>query len=425
MNLLAPHTERIATFLFALALVHTFSVKRFNTWADKYPEGSFLENLFHVLGEVELVFALWSIVFLAIMAVTEGLEIPGVYVSNLSFSEPLFVFAVIVVSASRPILALASTLVKKLADVLPFHSVKTNYFITLTIGPLLGSFITEPAAMTVTALLLKKLIYDHTPSRKLSYMTLGVLFVNISIGGMLTTFAAPPVLMVAKVWGWDMAYMLEHFGWQAVLSIFINASIVLTACNKDLNELSVPTKETKARVLPWWMYLCHLLVLVGIVTTNHHPAIFLGIFLVFVGFVQATKEYQDNLKFKEGMLVGLFLGGLVVLGKSQSWWLELFFANVNHFALYVGATGLTAIVDNAMITYLGSQVPTLTTEMQHALVAGAVTGGGLTVIANAPNPAGFSILQDSFGEDGISPMGLLLNALGPTLVPFLLFWLFP
>ncbi len=425
MNLLAPHTERIATVLFLLALIHTFSVKRFKALAENYKEGSFLENLFHVLGEVELVFALWSIVFLAVLLVVEGLDVPGIYIENLSFTEPLFVFAIIVVSASRPIISLTSLLIKKIANLIPFHAMKSSFFITLFVGPLLGSVITEPAAMTVTAMLLKKLIYDQKPSRKLAYMTLGVLFVNVSIGGMLTPFAAPPVLMVAKTWGWDTSYMLTHFGWQATLSVFLNTLIVLIACQKDLNELALPKNEKTAYSLPWWMYLCHLLVLVGIVTTSHHPAIFLGIFLVFVGFAQATKEYQDALKFKEGMLVGLFLGGLVVLGKSQSWWLELFFENVSHFTLYLGATGLTAVVDNAMITYLGSQVSGLSTEMQHALVAGAVTGGGLTIVANAPNPAGFSILQDSFGEEGISPIGLLINALGPTLVPFLLFWFYP
>ena len=77
---------------------------------------------------------------------------------------------------------------------------------------------------------------------------------------------------------------------------------------------------------------------------------------------------------------------------------------------------LTAVTDNAALTYLGSLVPGLDDEFKYALVAGAVTGGGLTVIANAPNPAGYAILRDHFDDASISPLGLLAAAAAPTLV---------
>ena len=54
------------------------------------------------------------------------------------------------------------------------------------------------------------------------------------------------------------------------------------------------------------------------------------------------------------------------------------------------------------------------------MVQGALIGGGLTVIANAPNPAGQSILNDHFDE-GIAPIGLLLGALLPTAVQIVCF----
>jgi Na+/H+ antiporter NhaD/arsenite permease-like protein len=93
--------------------------------------------------------------------------------------------------------------------------------------------------------------------------------------------------------------------------------------------------------------------------------------------------------------------------------------------LYFGATALTAITDNAALTYLGSLVEGISDELKYALVAGAVTGGGLTVIANAPNPAGAGILQSAkaFGGTGISPLGLFLGAVPPTLVAVAFFWL--
>ena len=57
------------------------------------------------------------------------------------------------------------------------------------------------------------------------------------------------------------------------------------------------------------------------------------------------------------------------------------------------------------------------------LVAGSVTGGGLTVIANAPNPAGFSILKGCFSDGSISPLRLLGAASIPTLVAACMFLL--
>ena len=90
-------------------------------------------------------------------------------------------------------------------------------------------------------------------------------------------------------------------------------------------------------------------------------------------------------------------------------------------AVFFGATALTAITDNAALTYLGSLVEGLSEEFKVALVAGAVTGGGLTVIANAPNPAGVSILRSKFDDGAISPLGLLIGALPPTLVAVLAF----
>jgi Na+/H+ antiporter NhaD/arsenite permease-like protein len=89
--------------------------------------------------------------------------------------------------------------------------------------------------------------------------------------------------------------------------------------------------------------------------------------------------------------------------------------------VYFGATALTAVTDNAALTYLGSLVEGLSDEFKYALVAGAVTGGGLTVIANAPNPAGFAILRGNFEDNTIHPVGLLLAAIPPTLMAIVAF----
>jgi len=158
-----------------------------------------------------------------------------------------------------------------------------------------------------------------------------------------------------------------------------------------------------------------------VVTFAHHPPVFLGLFLFFMGVATAYRRHQGTLILREGLLVAFFLAGLVVLGGQQQWWLQPLLMGMDATTVYFGATALTAITDNAALTYLGSLVPGLSEEFKVALVAGAVTGGGLTVIANAPNPAGVAILRSKFEDGAIHPLGLLVAALPPTMVAVLAF----
>jgi Na+/H+ antiporter NhaD/arsenite permease-like protein len=292
----------------------------------------------------------------------------------------------------------------------------------LSVGPLLGSFITEPAAMTLLAIVLKRRYFDREISRRLAYATLGLLFVNISIGGTLTHFAAPPVLMVAHTWGWDTQFMIMHFGWRAAISAVASTVVVATIFRRELELVETVPKDR--RQVPVWLTVLHVLFLAAVVFFAHHPDVFFGVMMLFLGLTTATREYQDKLKLREGLLVGFFLAGLVTLGSLQAYWLKPLIANLDGSMLYFGTTLLTAVTDNAALTYLGSLVEGIGPELKYALVAGAVTGGGLTVIANAPNPAGVGILQTAkaFGSEGISPLGLFLGALGPTLIAIVCFW---
>jgi Na+/H+ antiporter NhaD/arsenite permease-like protein len=122
------------------------------------------------------------------------------------------------------------------------------------------------------------------------------------------------------------------------------------------------------------------------------------------------------LLIKEALLVAFFLAGLVVLGGLQRWWLQPIVSALEPLALFFGALGLTALTDNAALTYLGSLIAGISSESKYMLVAGAVAGGGLTVIANAPNPAGLALLKRGFADESVGAGGLLLGALGPTVV---------
>ena len=418
-------TQYVAAAIFAVAVLHTFSAKLFERLAHRYPSH---HGVFHLLGEVEAVFGFWSIILFGWMMFAEGFKPAVEYADTRNYTEPLFVFAIMVIAASRPVMESARVLVSAAARALPLPASSARYFLLLTLVPLLGSFITEPAAMTLAALMLLPYFRSHT-STSFKYATIGALFVNVSIGGTLTHFAAPPVLMVAAKWQWDTVYMLTHFGWKSAIAVLINGIVVtwlyrdyLKKADSEIRE-ALAAAESGKESIPASMIGLHLLMIAGVVLFAHHPPIFLGIFLLFMGIATAYPQFQERLILREGLMVAFFLAGLVVLGGMQAWWLQPLLSNMSPTAVYYGATALTAITDNAALTYLGSLVEGLSEEFKYALVAGAVTGGGLTIIANAPNPAGAAILRRQFEDENINPLGLLAAASAPTVVTILCFQL--
>lgn len=419
MSLSPTTVQIIAAALFAVAIIHTFSTKYFEHLAHTRPAHS---GLWHLLGEVEIVFGFWALVLAVVMVLVESTDAMKQYVNSRNFTEPLFVFVIMVVAATRPILQTSKQLVEVLSKLIPGKGGISTYFIVLTVVPLLGSFITEPAAMTLAALMLADKFFSRDISSKLKYATIGVLFVNISIGGTLTAYAAPPVLMVAGTWNWDTAFMLTHVGWKAAIAVFVNSIAVTLLFARELAKVATgKSPSSESPIVPMPLVLIHIVILAGIVLFAHYPPLFIGLFLLFMGIATAYSAHQDRLILREGLLVAFFLGGLVVLGGQQQWWLQPLLVNMSSDAVFYGATALTAITDNAALTYLGSLVEGLSDEFKYSLVTGAVTGGGLTIIANAPNPAGVAILRRYFDEGAISPTGLLVSALLPTLVALLAF----
>lgn len=438
----------VATGIFVLAVLHTFVAARFARLAHERQHTSDerarrdgraalpdpLAEVLHFFGEVEVVFGLWAVVLIVVATFFHGWHEVVHYVNDtVVYTEPLFVVVVMAVAASRPVIVLAEAALGRVAAA-GGRTPVAWWAAILVVGPLLGSFITEPAAMTICALVLSRQFFDLEPSSRLKYATLGLLFVNVSIGGTLTHFAAPPVLMVARVWEWDTPFMLSHFGWRAVLAIVISTSAYYLLFRRELTALAermspadveqpdedVVSGAPSLLPVPAWLVVVHLLFLGWTVVNAHYPALFLGGFLFFLGFTRATAAYQSQVSLRAPLLVGFFLGGLVIHGGLQGWWIAPTLASLSELPLFVGATLLTAVNDNALITYLATLVPDMSEPLKAAVVEGAVTGGGLTVIANAPNPAGQAILARFFGG-AISPLWLLGGALLPTVIAALAF----
>lgn len=404
--------EILAAVLFAGALLHTFAARQFERLSHRFPRHA---GLFHLLGEVEVVFGFWAMLLVLAMAVLGGGEKALAYAESRQYTEPLFVFVVMVIAASRPVLQTVFALTRALARRLPVPTPLATAWLGLAAVPLAGSLVTEPAAMTIAALMLAPQVFRPELPERLKYFALGVLFVNVSIGGTMTSFAAPPVLMVAATWGWTSGFMFATFGWKAALAVLVNATLATAMLRKHLQDAEAPPEDA-APAVPLALVLLHFGFLAAVVVLAHHPVAFLAVFLMFLGVARAYDRHQEPLILREALLVAFFLAGLVVLGGLQQWWLQPLVAQMPPRALFYGATLLTAITDNAALTYLGSLIEGISPQAQYALVAGAVTGGGLTVIANAPNPAGVALLRRGFADESVGALGLFAGALVPTLV---------
>jgi len=435
----------VATAIFLLAITHTFMTPIIRQWAhraeeqhrirprngrpipldddgNEVSEVSFQGQILHFLSEVEAVFGIWAVVLAVAITVCKGWETAVDYIGHkVDFTEPMFVMVIMALASSRPMMRLAEQYLFLFAA-LGGATIGAWWVSILIVGPLFGSFITEPGAMTISALLLARQFYYLRPSVPLSYATLGLLFVNVSVGGTLTHFAAPPMVMAAGPWHWGLVYMLTHFGWKALTGIVCATGVCYAVFKKEFEKLNEAylrqgrgATQGGGAYIPVWIIATQVAFLVYTVAVARFPALFIGGFLFFMAFAQATAHYQKKLDLRPPLLVGFFLAGLVVHGGLQSWWLEPVLKSLGRVSLYVWATILTGFNDNAAITYLATLVPGFTEPFKYAVVAGAVTGGGLTVIANAPNPAGQAILQRFF-PGGVSPIKLLVAALGPTLV---------
>ncbi len=428
----------VALVIFALAIIHTLCVYKVRGWAQivetrqARKEQSLLVQLLYFLSEVEIVFAFWAIFLFFAIASFYGWRIGLEYINTRDYTEPLFVVVILALASTKPIVDTAERTILWIAKKFG-GSLSAWWFILLTFGPILGSLITEAAAMTLCALLLSRQFYEYHPSPKLAYATLALLFANISIGGVLTDFASPAVLLLAHAWKWSLTDMFINFGWKAIIGILIANTIYWLYFRKELKALEVRrnatqlyadyTSKIQENASPLWITIVHILVMVWIVSVSDYPSIFIASFLFFIGFHQATKHHQYPLQLTRPLLIGLFLAGLVIHVGLQGWWVAALLHGLDPLSVMGVAIALTGFNDNAAISYLSTLVPNWGPIYEYAVFTGVVAGGGITVIANAPNPAGYAILRKHF-EKGIKPLNLFLGALIPTLIFYAIYYFF-
>lgn len=424
----------LTLIIFLLAIIHTLMANKISNWADRVEEAalrkgnqevSFWGEVLHFFGETEVIFGLWVVPLFFLIAGFYSWKTALQYINTRNYTEAVFVVVIMSLTASRPIVKLAESIIRAIANWFG-GSLGAWWFSILTLGPLLGSVITEAGAMALAAMLLSRQFYQYEPSRKLAYGTLALLFTNVSVGGVLTNFAAPPVLIISRCWGWSSTFMLTQFGWKAVIGVLVSNLLYWIYFRKEFRVLNAKREDTEGfsggkPKVPLWITLIHVFFVVWTIANSHFLAVFVASFLMFLGFHRATRPHQYLNNLKRPLLVGVFLAGLVIHGGLQGWWVTPLLQSFNDSAVMGLSVILTAFNDNAAVSYLTSLIPATPLAFKYAVISGVVTGGGLTVIANAPNPAGYVILGKHF-KSGISPLKLFLSAIIPTCVFFLLFW---
>jgi len=421
----------IALIIFACAVIHTLCVHKIQTFAEKWEaklgKQTIPIHLLIFLSQVEIVFAFWVIPLFISMCFFYSWSTALEYINTRDYTEPLFVVIILSLTATRPIIHIAEGAIRWCAKGLG-GSLSAWWFVLLTMGPLMGSLITEVGSMALCALLLSRQFYAYHPSTKLAYATLALLFVNISVGGVLTNFASPAVLILAHCWHWTNWDMFSDFGSKAALGIVISNILYWIYFRKEIEQMNQRKmnarieEEKKELGVPLWITLIHITFIIWIVMISHYPAVFIASFLFFIGFHQITRDHQYPIRLAHPMLVGLFLAGLVIHGGLQGWWVVGILEGLSPLSVMGVAMSLTAFNDNTGIAYLAALIPSWGELFEYAIFTGVIAGGGLTVIANAPNPAGYAILKHHF-QGGIHPLKLVLAALIPTLILYAIFYL--
>lgn len=431
----------IFLILFLLALIHTFLAHRFYVLAtakdnhltnpheenEKPHQKTFKSEILTFLSEVEVVFGLWCIPLFIIMTWIYGWKATLDYVNHETYQESLFIIPAMALASTYPIFHLTEQALSLLANEFSarfrLNLVVAWWLCIMTIGPLLGSFMKETVAMAISALLLSAYFFRFKPSKRLAYATLGLLFVNVSIGGTLTHFGNFSVSMVVKPWNWDTLTLITKFGWKALIAILINNFLYLYYFRKDFHEmLYLPPVERTKEPVPLWITCIHVLTLAWIIFNSDNTVIALGSFVLFLGFYEATREYQTPLLLRSAIMVGFFFASLVIFGGLQLWWLQPIITRLNdRIALGVTMT-LSAFTHNTLINYLATQIPNLSDSLKEAIFAGTMLGGGLTIMANGPNLVGSSLLSKHFGHD-ISMKNLFFGAVFPTIIAALCYLL--
>lgn len=426
-----------ATFFFILSVIHAFLTPRlYNMYLRirhqkiLFPERKkkylVLTEITRMFSRIELVMLLWSVPFLLWFVYSENYKVMIGYLTSRNYMASLFIIVMMILVESNPIIYLSETLLNRLVQKIGKHSPVAWWWVILLVSPMLSSLLKETGAMVIATMLLIRKFYIHNPSKKFAYATMGLLFSNISIGGLLTITSSRAMFMIMPTLKWSSHFIWAHFTWKAFLAILFSTTIYYLYFKKELKEFvktdAQQEDNNESIKAPWWVVCIHICFVWALLQCKTSPVLIISVFLCYLCFRCFTYSYQNIIDVNKACLIGLFYSGLVILGDLQEWWVLKLMQNQSDFGHMIISFGLSIFLDNALVNYLVHNLSVSHDCYHYLVITGCMAAGGLTVATNLPNIVGYTILRRGLKLKLPSLVGLFLAAIIPASINFFVFW---
>lgn len=424
-----------ATVLFFFSVVHTFLTpwfyQRFQVckhkkmiFPEKWKKYLWLSECYRLLSRVETVFILWAVPLFLWFLYTEGYKMTISYFNSRNYIFSLFIIIMLLLLESRPIVYLSECIFSSIAKI-GKQSPRCWWWTLMIATPVSSVLLKETGAMIIATTLLSRSFYRFAPSTRFAYATMGLLFSNISLGGLTTGLSSRALFIILPSVKWGNSFILKYFCWKALIAILISTTVYYLIFRKEFARFPkvVTVLSNVKERMPKWIICVHILLIVAVILARFVPLLMVAILIFYLGFQRFTIFYQRPMRIGKACFVGLFYAGLVIFGELQEWWVLELMHRMPDFGYMMTSYVLSIFLDNALVNYLVHNLPVATDCFLYLVIAGCMSAGGLTLISNIPNIVGYLALQSFFPSSSFSLGWLFLFALGPSIIALMTFWI--
>lgn len=423
-----------AAVFFFLSILHTFCTpffyKRFQIcqhkkmiFPEKWRKYLWLSESYRLLSSVDVIFIFWSVPLFLWFLYSEGYAEAIDYFNHRNYLFALFIMIMLILLESRPIVYLSECIFLTIAKI-GKQSPKCWWWTLMLGAPFSAILLKETGAMIIAATLLVRYFYKFAPSLRFSYATMGLLFSNISVGGLITDISSRALLLVSPALKGEQEFVIRHFSWKAVIAIFLSTTTYYLMFRKEFDHFPKVVKNASIadERVPIWLICLHVLFVAAIMSVRSVPLLMIGILILYLGLHQFTIFYQNSIRVTKVCCVGLFYAGLLILGGLQEWWMLVIMHRMSDFGYMFTSYILSMFLDNVLVNYLVHNLSVATDCFLYLVIAGCMSAGGVTILANAPNIVGYLIIKPFFPTSPVSLGRLFVFALGPSLIALMTFW---
>ncbi|NGX39882.1 MAG: hypothetical protein KR126chlam1_01219 [Chlamydiae bacterium] len=407
--------ETFSTIIFFIAVAHAFFSDKFLKIAHKFEAPSkrgFAYVGFAFLGNVAIIFGFWMIPILLYMLIMQGVSPTYDFLHSMDFREPFAYFVLITLAMTRPLRQLFESLMIRMS-----HSVKHQLIFwwcgTILFSSILTGIFSEIAIMTLACLYLAEKFFPLKPGRSLSYFTLALLLVGISIGTTIIpvnfTFLID-FLTQGKISHWEI---FRLFGWKMLIGLVV---IILGGALLFRKELDSLQKTFKKAGKPPRISSREIIYGLLFFTASFGKGN-MYLLLMVIAIVIILHKYPYRIKGEEGelslyipLLIAFFTYTLELHASLQAWWVTPLLERLQGGSAYVTTFFLTGLNEHVPLEALKVSLQGKAEGIKFFSYLAVLTGGGLTIIAKSANIVAKKTLIEHFPDRVISPFRHLLVA---------------